>query len=85
MQNIYNERRALFQESIYVINLRLKKKKQRTKNIYFNRYDMTACSLGVHIQIMYTRILSNAKRRYSGRKTVQKLNFRKQQKYQHLA
>lgn len=82
MQNIYNERRALFQESSYMINLRLKKKEQRTKNIYFNRYDMIACSLGVHIQIMY--ILSNAKRRNNGRKTVQKQNFRKQQKYQHL-
>jgi len=67
MKNIYNERRALFQERGYKINLRLKKKEQRTKNIYFNKYDTTVCSLGVHTQIMY--ILSNAKRRNNGRKT----------------
>ena len=66
-KNTYNGRRTLFQERGYMINLRLKKKKQRTKNIYFNKYDTTACSLGVHIQIMY--ILSNAKRRNNGRKT----------------
>lgn len=77
MKNICNERRALFQESGYTINLRLKKKEQRTKNIYFNKHDMTVCSLGVHIQIVY--ILSNAKRRNNGRKTVRKQNFRKQQ------
>jgi hypothetical protein len=83
MKNIYNERRALFQERGYMINLRLQKKEQRTKNIYFNKYDRTACSLGIHIQIVYT--LSNAKGRNNGRKTFQKQNFRKQQKNQHLA